>query len=170
MRRTRHLFVFLGWFFLLWGSGSAFAEGTEDQIKSSYIYNFLKYLQWKDHSRPAIRVGVHAPDDFMKAIKALEKKTAWGKPIEIVELKGPEDIDKSLDVVYITGEAQNWMEALYHKRLLTIGDDPRFIELGGIIRFFEKRQRIRFELHFQRALKREVVFSSKLIKVAVLVE
>ena len=50
--------------------------------------------------------------------------------------------------------------------VLTIGEEADFIQLGGIIRFYNEENHIRFEINQTAALKSNLKLSVKLLEVA----
>ncbi len=54
--------------------------------------------------------------------------------------------------------------------VLTIGEDEDFTRMGGIIRFYNEKNHIRFEINQTAALKSDLKLSAKLLEVAAAIQ
>ncbi|MEJ7738164.1 MAG: YfiR family protein [Chitinophagaceae bacterium] len=53
-----------------------------------------------------------------------------------------------------------------NRRMLTVSDDPAFLQQGGIIRFFTEKNKIRMQINKAAAEREQVTISSKLLNVS----
>lgn len=70
-------------------------------------------------------------------------------------------------ILYICGEdpefVQNRLLSVHKKPVLTIGEMPGFVHLGGIIGFFMENNRLRFQVNVDAAKRSGLKFSSQLL-------
>jgi hypothetical protein len=156
-------------YWLLVSLGSFGLEGSEEQlhkIKSSYIYNFLKYVHWDQDPGPRIDLVVVSNINLYKVLKKVEKKKIWNKNLSVRHIEDPSEWLAGDDVIIFSDQASAWGEVLKQKGVLSIGDAEGFIEKGGMIQFYGKDGRIHFYLSRYNGRQQGIKFGSKLLKLA----
>ena len=61
------------------------------------------------------------------------------------------------------------LAAVENRPVLTVGEIPGFIQLGGIIYIFSKKDRFHFEIKPETAHRQGLKLSSRLLKLAIIV-
>ncbi|MCE5315086.1 MAG: YfiR family protein [Armatimonadota bacterium] len=160
-------------------SGPAFADSakggpSEYELKSAYIFNFVKFVEWPDGSfsdaNSPIVIGILGDDPFGNTIdNAVANKTVNGRKLHIHRFKKASDL-KQVHVLYISAsEDKHLMDTfnvLKDKPVLTIGETGSYARSGGIIRFLNEDNKIRFSIYADKAKKVGLKISSKLLKLA----
>ena len=156
----------------------ALAEGpTIGSLKVAYIYNIAKFTRWPDvtWARPTepLHLCFYDPDGADSELQGLQKKKVNGHPIEVLKPEKEGDF-KQCHVLYIdTKERHRYrylLSLIDQQRVLVISDDSPFFDYGGLINLVEKEQRLRFEVNMQQLALSELKLSSKLLKLAILID
>jgi len=67
---------------------------------------------------------------------------------------------------YLPGDSLKELSSLSNLPVLTVGSGEDFLQNGGILRFFEEGNRLRFEIHLEQAKKQDLRISPDLLKLA----
>ena len=146
---------------------------TESQVKTAYLFNFGKFVQWPlDHgpSGDAFELCVLGQDPFGPVLDA----TVAGESINVrkITVKRISKMSEgtSCNILYISvseaGRLGPILQAARHSGTLTVSDIPHFVEHGGIVGFVKQQDRIRFEVNRGAAEDSHLTLSSELLKVA----
>ncbi len=150
-------------------------DDREYDIKAAYIYNFAKFVKWPGASgpaRPAFSIGILGHDPFGPAIDgAIVDRTVGGRRIVVERFPDVAAMRRSArpsDIVFIGVLPPDSLAAAleYAKNLpiLTIGESPGFCEMGGVINFVIRKNRIRIEINRAAAELAKLRISSKLLQ------
>ena len=144
----------------------ALAQTREYQIKTAFIYNFLKFVEWPATDGP-LKIGVLGTDPFDGGLKQLESRDVGGRSLVVGTVKSPEDA-KNFQVVFVADPAQSraLIKATSGLPVLTISDAPGFSQAGGGITFVSSKNRIRFQLNATALQSAKLKPSSKLLSLA----
>lgn len=175
----KNLIVFFLSVLLLAGlSGDANAQHQlEYKIKAAFLYNFAKFVEWPnlkdlDPSLPFI-VGVLGDDPFGPELEAIRKKNIRGRRILIKHFETIDDVF-ACHILFISFKDSNLvkeaLKKIREKQILTIGETEGFAKSGGTIGFVEKQNKIHFEINRKSAASVGLSISSKLLKLAIIVE
>lgn len=145
---------------------SAVAQTREYQIKTAFIYNFMKFVEWPANDGP-LKIGVLGQDPFDGALKQLESRDVGGRALVVGTVKSPEDA-KNFQVVFVADPSQSraLIKAVSGLPVLTISDAPGFSQAGGGITFVSSKNRIRFQLNATALQNAKLKPSSKLLSLA----
>ena len=175
-------------------AGEDSTSSQEYQIKAAFLYNFLKFVDWpagktSDANEPIV-IGIIGNDPLEDAFKPIEGKThedVNGKTIVIKYFKSFEELMKSgenskdnlqkkLEVLgechllfICSSEQKNLsqiLDAVKDSYVLTVGESPEFIGLGGIINFVLEDEKVRFEINVAAADKAQLKIRSQLLRLA----
>lgn len=152
---------------------SAFAQtsSVESDVKAAFLLNFPKFVDWPSSAlgkTPAFTICL-ADDTLMTSLKALTRnETVGGKPLRVEKRAG--DL-AGCQVFFISGQApQALLSTVSGMPILTVGEDPAFLRNGGMIRFTTVSNRVRFEINPAAAEKVGLRISSRLLRLAEVVE
>lgn len=174
MRRNLLLLTFLsGMNFLLMFLPVSADETTprEYQIKAAFLYKFAKLVEWPATSQGdnKLTIGVYSDNPFGDYLKSLEGKVVQNKIIQTRVLETSDDFE-TVDILFITKAVQEeWAEkndALRHSQILTVSDIEYFASQGGIIEFYEWKNKIRFKINPSNAEESNLTISSRLLGLA----
>ncbi|MCK4663806.1 MAG: YfiR family protein [Bacteroidales bacterium] len=148
---------------------------TEYEVKSAYIFNFTKFVQWSESSfnspnSPYI-IGIYKNTSFGLVLKkTIEDRTVHGRKFIIKYINSPESIE-NCHILFLSriskSELLMVLEHVNQFDILTVGNNiDNFCESGGIINFTKQYSRYRFEINNDAALKSKISISSKLLVLA----
>lgn len=161
---------------LTWFSQAGYAAGTakEYQIKAVYLYNVIGFIQWpKNLKGDEFRLCVLGDDPFGKRLDIVVRNEKMaGKPISVPRVRTVEEAG-DCHTVYIT---QSEKERLPHildnlpKGILTVSDNERFVQMGGMIEFYiNRRRQIRLAVDPETLEEKDLAVSSKLLKISTII-
>jgi hypothetical protein len=163
-------------FLMLWAS-TALAEGptvSEYQVKAAFLYNFIKFIEWPDKafSLPAdpIVVGLLGDDPFGTVLdETLAGKSVQGRPLKVVRFPKLAAVERC-HVLFVADSDPDHINAVVEREgrspVLTVGELPGFIDLGGMIGFDVEARRVRFDVNLKALRAAGLKPSSQLLKVA----
>lgn len=149
----------------------------EYRVKAAFLYNFAKFVEWPgpDEAKASLPfvIGILGHDPFGPELDPIREKTINGRHIAVKHFDNPEDIS-GCDLLFVSHtdseEIQRALEQTDTKPILTIGDAEGFAKAGGMIGFIEQQSKIRFEINRKAAARAGLAISSKLLKLAVIVD
>ena len=159
-----------------WSQDSSGA-GLEYQIKATFLYNFAKFVEWpaeKVEANSPILVGVYGKDPFGSILdQTLRGKTVNGKLIEVHRLTGLESV-RQYHILFI-GSAEKKhlgqiLSAVGDGSVMTIGESENFAQEGGMVNLVKKDNSVGLEINVSAAGRARIQISSKLLKVARVVQ
>ena len=157
-----------------WVLGSEPPLMTEKQVKALFLVNFAKYVDWPSDSLAAgndsFVIGLFGEcklaDDLAKAVVG---RTVSGHGIRIQQVRN-QDEARACRIVFIShAEKKRLVELLEQVRglpVLTVGETDEFCQLGGIITFIKKDDKVRLQIELDAARRAGLEISSRLLSVA----
>ncbi len=155
---------------------SAVPSIEEYRLKAAFIYNFAKFAQWRDSSRNrdgALVLCVANDNHFLEAFASLGEKAVNGRPLHARQCTDPENLAQAHMLFVNTGDplvAQELLSAVQGRPVLTIGELQGFTSMGGMINFYRKANKVRFEVNVNALRSSPVELSSHVLKLARIVE
>ena len=145
----------------------------EYRIKAAFLYNFAKFVEWPpeafEDNDSVLILGVFGDDPFGAALQSLRGKTVRGRSLTIKRFDSLLDLDQC-HILFITSSAQQQqqkaLESLEGSNVLTVGEIQRFAEMGGIINFVVRNNKLRFEINLDAGKRAGLMISSQLLKLA----
>jgi hypothetical protein len=179
---TRHLGVTLAACLLVLGLPAARARvhaenvPEEYRLKAAFVYRFPQFVEWPPASwtgREALEICVSQPNPFGSSLaEFVEGESLKGKRFVVrqVTAKGPIE---SCHVLFVAQTPATTKSDLLARAaslpILTVGDSPRFLDLGGIINLRLVDRRVRFEINLAAADRAGLRLSSQLLRLAMTV-
>jgi hypothetical protein len=150
------------------------APNREYQLKAAFLLNFTRFVEWPEaalaaNGAPLIIavLGENPFGSYLEEIVAGEKVN--GHPVNIHYYKNTSDI-KTCHVLYINFTEIKKMEEVLNglkgRNILTVSDAPNFPAAGGMIRFFTKDNKIKFQVNLEASKSCNLTISSKLLRLA----
>ncbi|MDP3069159.1 MAG: YfiR family protein [Opitutaceae bacterium] len=166
--------------------GFAAADPVEYQVKSGFLFNFAKFVEWPtDTLAPgaAVRLGVFAPDDVFQLItKSLVGKVAGDRPLVVERLTTAqlEKGDALPHIIFVHQDAYRaaaepgltpqMIAALAEKHpVLIVGESAGFATSGGMIGFVQRGENLRFQVNLASAQRAGLKLSARLAGLAEIV-
>jgi hypothetical protein len=151
------------------------AANSEYQVKAAFLYNFMKFIEWPGdglNSPSTLTLGILGNDPFGDALEEVKGKTAKGRRIVVVHLRGMEGI-KECDLLFVCasekGHLSQILKAVQNYRILTVADQEGFCQAGGIINLVFVKNRVGFEVNVAAATRARLRVSSQFLRLARLV-
>lgn len=146
---------------------------TEAELKAVLLFHLTQYVSWSHESTnapEAFILGICGPDPFGNALDdVVRNEKVGGKPIHVVRRQNFRDLTNCA-LVYVSPDYRQplsrTLSALHRRPSLTVGEDPDFIDQGGMVRF--KRapgQKIRLEIELERMRRHGFNVSAQLLRV-----
>ncbi len=158
-------------------------EAKAIKVKAAYLYNFTKFILWPDTAfeddKAPFVIGVLGDDPFGRILDdTIKAKKIAGRPIELRRLRWSKQEDRAAltgcHILYISKleryRLDNIFAALEKRTVLVVSDIREFARDGGMIGFILEQGRIIFEVNREALKRAELKASSKLLKLARIVE
>ena len=143
-------------------------EARDNEIKAAFLYNFVRLVEWPaGASNGSMRICIAGPHPIQERIEeTVRGETVEGQPLTVRSILQP---DTACDVLFSPrrfAAAQEYLRAVENRPVLTVGETPDFIQLGGIVNFFLEGKRVRFEINPTAAARVNLRISSRLLQLA----
>lgn len=154
-------------------SGVAFPDRpSEYQVKAAYLYNFGKFVSWPADATAISEfdVCVLGTDPFGPLLDAtISDSTINGKRVIAKRISRAQEAGACRVVFIAASESQRLgsdLAVLSKLHVLTVSDNPHFLERGGMIQFVFEGDRVRFAVNLTSSQEAGLTLSSELLKVA----
>lgn len=159
---------------------TAAAPVSPEALKAAFLVNFVRFTEWPENARPddsPYFIGIsgnRALEDEL--IRLADRQLVRGRRLRVVRMKHPGDLD-GLHVAYFDASAASQIEVLpaaealpllRRRPVLTVSDAKDFSTAGGMVRIFVEGKALRFEIAPDIAREAGLVFSSRLLALAVI--
>ena len=153
-----------------WLASPCRADLSEDQAKTSLIYNLTKFVQWpQSPADKMLNVCVYREDTIISTLLTLRDKTSKGLGLRIQRVDTTEE-SRGCHVLFIgRGEQTNLRllsRALRGQDTLVVSDIPDSAALGAMVEIFLDNRRIAFKLNKGTADEANLKLSSQLLSLA----
>lgn len=160
---------------------SLFATTTpskEYQLKAVFLFNFAMFVDWPSAAFPEpttpFVIGVLGDDPFGPYLEDVVRGELVGnRPVEVHRYREVAEINVCHVLFISLAEARRLKQiggALRERRVLTVGETDEFLQSGGVIAFAVRGGKIRLKINVDAARASELTVSSKLLRVAEVVE
>ena len=146
---------------------------VEYRLKAAFVARFPEFVEWPPpawQGRTTLDMCVLTPNPFGKDLPDLVGgQSVRGRAVVIHEVQPDAPLDLC-HVLYVTRGAEG-RGAILHRAavlpILTISDEPTFLDTGGIIQLNVVDNRIRFDISYSAADRVGLRLSSQLLRLAV---
>lgn len=153
-------------------------ERGEIEVKAAFLFNFARFISWPAGTffslDSPIVIGILGDAEFFEiANAAIKGRTVNDRPVEARELRrGPEA--KKVHILFIGRSLQTVEDSIRTEiegsAIFMISDSDGFAAKGGMAHFYMDEGRVRFALNRRVARETGLTISSKLLRVAKLME
>ncbi len=153
-------------------------DADEYAVKAAFLYQFTQFVEWPpdsfaDAGSPIV-LAVLGSDPFGESLRrATEGRTGQGRPIVVRYLKAGQSL-RSCHILFVSASEEaripDLLRTVGPASILTVGDSAGFAEAGGMLNFVVDAARIKFEVNIGAAERGRVRISSKLLKLASIVD
>jgi hypothetical protein len=141
---------------------------SDIQVKAAFIFNFAKFVQWPADVTTIV-IGVVGDDMLGQTVaRVVEGRAIGGRPIVVRRLRATDSV-AGCHVVHISNVPDRDTSALLAQiqgAVLTVGETPRFLRDGGMVRMFVEDQRMRFEINRRQTDLAGLKISAQLLSLA----
>lgn len=155
------------------GVGHGQAPTFEDQVKATYLYNFIQFVEWPQDvwaQGREFQLCVLGGDRLGAALDAFNGERVDGRTIQVRRLATPAEAApmrcKLLFVARGAGDSAALLAQLPAHGVLTVGETPNFTHAGGMINLYEVRGRVHFSINDRAARRAGLIVSSRLLQLA----
>jgi hypothetical protein len=148
------------------------AELSELQVKSAYVFNFIKFVEWPDktiRTGDKLRLCVTGNDELLASLSTLKGRKAGAYEIQIMHADS-DTIRKTCHVLYIGDQEQRRLitilKSLGTAPVLTISDIPGFAERGGGIGLLNRNDKMLFEVNLASTRQAGLHLSGQMLNLA----
>jgi hypothetical protein len=148
------------------------AERSELQVKSDYVFNFVKFVEWPDK---ALKTGdklslcVIGNDEQLASLSTLNGRKAGTHELLVMRADRSK-VRNTCHVLYIGKREQRRLIPIFKSLgtapVLTISDIPGFAERGGGIGLFHRKDKILFEVNITTTRKAGLRLSGQMLNLA----
>lgn len=167
------LLLISAWQIPLWAASGHFKEY---EIKAVYLRNLAIFTHWPDdflEQRKHFTVCVIGKDPFHELLdKALQGETIHNMPAQALRIQNIQDIAQC-QLLFVSpserAQVANILAEAQKHPVLTVSDMRDFVINGGMLEFFNRKNKVRFMLDPQSFREARLKASSHLMRVAKLV-
>lgn len=144
----------------------------EYEVKAGFVLNFLRFTQYPTRPHDRFLICVSSDAAVLSAFKKLETQTVDGRSIQVRSVGVPGELS-GCNELFVAASGANDAELLAAARrhsVLSVGEVKGFLAQGGMIRFFNESNRIRFEINKNACDEAGLVLSSRLLGLARVVD
>ena len=154
--------------------GDQNAQLSEDQIKTGFLFNFTKFVQWPpdafvDSNAPIVVAIVGDTSVRSLLTEVAVGKSLDGRAVIVKTFKEGQDL-RTCQILFVgaseQGHVTQILEGLKGSSVLTVGEVGGFVQSGGMINFFVEGNKVRLEINLDAAARGRLKISAKLIAVA----
>ena len=142
----------------------------EYQVKATYLYNFVKFIDWPGQPAGPLNICVAGRNPFGTVLDdLLANETINGRPVRSRVILEP---DAACQVVFVPNgaAASAYLRAARGAPVLTVGEESDFIGLGGMISLYLDNANVRFSINPGAADRAKLRISSRLLALARIVD
>ena len=178
VKKSVHIFLVLSLCLAVQLSGQTKQRYSEYEVKAAFIYSFTQFVEWNQDkalsSSDTLFIGVLGENPFNGYLeRIIAEKIARGRPLNLAFANRIDDL-KFCHILYIPPqsdkELKKIMAQLDGQCILTVGDQDNFAEFGGVIGFVLINNKIKFKINQSAAESAKLRLSSRLLKLAILVD
>jgi YfiR/HmsC-like len=150
-------------------------EVNEYEVKSAFLYNFTRFVDWPGSSGGGpFCIGIVGADPFRGALGNVVKgRSVAGRVIAIKHFKPGDDLS-GCEVVFVSATDPRKISAILARlkgeAVLTVGESRGFCSSGGMIGFAMQDNKVKLEINLKAAQRSRLQISSKLLSLASLVQ
>ena len=153
-------------------------EAAEHEIKAAFLYNFAAFTEWPSSAfsnrESPFLIGVVGRDPFGSILEeTFRGKDVGGRRITVKRASDVKELGACHLVFVPASEREKTariLESLKESPTLIVGEAEGFTATGGCIGFFAEGRKVRFEVNLQAVNRAGLKVSSKLLRLARVVE
>ena len=169
----KHLFTLILFVASFWHIPVMASDDDTHQAIALFLYNFANYVDWPDDAyiskNATLNMCVVGKARFVPYLDAFEGALIRKRRLSIVKL--PQiNLDKKCHVLFLDDEEKKMIENIQvihtSDYVLSISDDDKFVEDGGVVSVFARQEAVQFDVNLGQALRNGLYISSDLLGLA----
>ncbi len=147
----------------------------EYKVKTVFLYNFTKFIEWPPGSMPEdgdFVIGIFGDDQFGDGLSYFADKKVRGRKIMVRKFAYVDDLEPC-HILFICSSAKfnhgRILAAVADWHVLTVGEWEWFATNGGVINFVSRGGKVNFEINQAAAGRAGLRISSNLLNLATIV-
>ncbi|HED15663.1 MAG TPA: YfiR family protein [Gammaproteobacteria bacterium] len=175
--RTIHLLILF--FSIISYGGISYAASSEYDLKAAFIEKFLHFIKWPAGStayedETGFTICIAGINPFKGSLEQAARLSRFNN--NAIQVKQVAEYDKITDchVLFISSTSDIKLKKILAltkgQPILTISDSPGYAVDGVIINFYPRNKSLGFEINRQAAVAAQITISSRLLKLANIVE
>ena len=146
----------------------------EYELKAEFLSRFATFIEWPGGGEPrAFTIGVIGRNPFNGYLEKIAARRIKNRPVAIRYISELSQLD-GCDIVFICGSEKSRLQAILahteSRPILTVADSNGFAAAGVLINFYSTADTVRFEINEGAVDKSGLKVSSKLFKLAKVIE
>ncbi len=148
---------------------SQFFSLSEDDVKAAVLYHLTQFIEWPgENASDVYQICVAGSTATTDALEHLtEGKLVRSHSIRIKPIAGPLEA-RGCRILFIAACAklrlQQYLTSVRDSGILTVGEQPGFLDSGGMIELFFQGQRVGLSLSSDAMQRSHLTVSSKLLR------
>ncbi len=140
-------------------------------MKGVYLYNFIRFAQWPGDPGAAreVSVAVYAPQGFVEYLRKISTRSHSYPKMQVRWCASVECADAA-HVLYVHGvedvKLEMLLTAMQGREVLTVSDQPGFVQSGGMIQLVEDRGRLVFDINLRAIQEAGLYISADILDMA----
>jgi hypothetical protein len=144
---------------------TTFAADREQALKTAYIYQISRFVDWPNISAPSFNICILSNNDFFQTTSTFfKRKRIHKKPVNLIKVDS-DNIPTTCQVVFIDKTYSN-IKLDTHSGVLTISDKKDFSVNSGAIELFIVQNKLRFSINNSIAQKSGLRIRPQLLDLA----
>ena len=146
----------------------------EYEVKAAFLVNFAGFVRWPDaafaNAASPFVVCVAGEDPFGAAFEPFKKNSVAGRSLVVQTIDSTATLPGSCHILFVAGSETprltGILGALGKAPVLTVSDLEDFAVAGGMIQFYLREEKVRFDINQQAAVAAGLKIDARLLKLS----
>ena len=145
----------------------------DHRVKAAFLCKFIKYMDWPSsiivRNEGEFVIGVYGDSPIAGNLFSIMPKAVAGWKLKIIKIDDIEKVIETNMLFLSSSQEEQFPEIIEHLNnasVLTVSDNDKFLEKGGIVNFFTMNKMVRFEINLEASEAANIKISSKLLRLA----
>ena len=153
-------------------------QTQEYEVKAAFLYHFTQFVEWPaeafESTNSPIVIGILGSNPFGEKLEALVRgERIQGRELVVRQYRSAQAAREAHILFISQSEEEDWpgiWRVLGGRPILTVSDLDNFERSGGMVRFYNRENKVRLLINHQNARNARLTLSSKLLRVADVIE
>jgi hypothetical protein len=142
---------------------------SEEDVKAAVLYHLIQFVDWPSEKNSGVyRICVAGDTATSTALQHVTQgRLVRSHPIQIERISGPVEA-RGCHILFIRACAKprlaQYLMSVRDSGILTVGEQPGFLQSGGMIELFFQGQRVGVSLSSETIQRSRLIVSSKLLR------